>query len=270
MKKILFIIITILAYNITFADNYPTGARQSAMGTASVSFHDVWAVQNNQAGLASLENMTIGFHFENRYLAPQYGLKSLVFGLPTSQGTFGVNINYFGYSLYNESKIGLAYARKFSDYFSLGISLDYLNYYIADFYYGNKGTAVAEIGVLSKPLEKLTFGVHIYNPTMSQVADYNNERIPTIVRFGLNYEFNEKFLMAVETEKDIDFKPRYKVGLEYFIIDDVALRTGIITNPFENSFGIGYIKKRISANIAFSTNKLLGLTPYVSLQYKFN
>ncbi len=269
MRKVLAIIILIFVQNITFADNYPTGARQSAMGTAGVTFHDVWAVQNNQAGLAGLESMAIGFHFENRYLTPQYGLKALAFGLPTSQGTFGVNVSYFGYSLYNESKIGLAYARKFNDYFSIGIQLDYLNYFIAD-YYGNRGTAVAELGIISKPLDKLTFGVHIYNPTLSQVADYNNERIPTIVKVGLNYKFNDKFLMAVETEKDIDFKPRYKVGMEYYIIDNVALRTGIITNPFENSFGIGYIKKRISASIAFTTNKILGLTPHVSFQYKFN
>ncbi len=269
MKKILFIGLIIFVQNFVFADNYPTGARQSAMGTAGVTFSDIWAVQNNQAGLAGLKNMSIGFHFENRYLTPQYGLKALAFGLPTSQGTFGVDVNYFGYSLYNETKIGLAYARKFSDYFSVGIQLDYLNYFIAD-YYGNKGTAIAEIGVLSKPFKNLTFGVHIYNPTLSQVADYNNERVPTIVKFGLNYKFNDKFLIAAETEKDIDFKPRYKVGLEYYIIDDIALRTGIITNPFENSFGIGYIKKHISANIAFSTNKILGITPYVSFQYKFN
>lgn len=268
MKKI-FIIIFIFSNFLTFADNYPTGSREAGMGNADVTLHDVWSVQNNQAGLALVDKMAIGFHFENKYITPTLGLKALAYALPTSQGTFGVDITYFGYSNYNESKIGLAYARKFSDYLSIGVQLDYLNYFIADSY-GNKGTAVAEIGILSNPIDKLSFGVHIFNPTLAQVADYNNERIPTIVRFGLGYEFSDKFLMTAETEKDIDFKSRYKIGLEYFIVDNLALRTGILTNPFENSFGVGYVKNKISVDLAFTNNKILGITPHVSFQYIFN
>ena len=50
-------------------------------------------------------------------LRKKYGIKELSHGalalaLPTNAGTFGLSYSYFGYSKYNESKIGLAYAKK--------------------------------------------------------------------------------------------------------------------------------------------------------------
>ena len=41
-------------------------------------------------------------------------------------GTFGLNINSFGYSQYSETKAGFAYARQRRT-FSMGVQLDYYN-----------------------------------------------------------------------------------------------------------------------------------------------
>ncbi|HIO72826.1 MAG TPA: hypothetical protein EYN38_06955, partial [Flavobacteriales bacterium] len=56
--KILRIVSFVLAMtpNTVFAggENYPIGARSAAMGNASVTFTDLWAVHHNQAELAGL------------------------------------------------------------------------------------------------------------------------------------------------------------------------------------------------------------------------
>lgn len=264
-KTTVLLLITFFSIN-TFADNYPTGARQAGMGNSAVTTTDIWSLSHNQAGLAFMEKPGMGFHYENRYIVPEYGLQSFAFGMPTKVGAFGASLSYFGYSKYNETKVGLAYAKKFSDVISVGIQFDYLNYYLGD-YYGNTGTVIGEIGILAKPNEKLSLGAHVYNPTLSQINAQNVERIPTIFKLGMSYKFSDRFLIAVETEKDIDFGARFRAGIEYFIVDNVALRTGIMTNPFENSFGIGYYKSKFRFNLAFSRNSILGYTPHVSIGY---
>ena len=71
-------------------DNYPLGSRAAAMSNISVMLSDVWSVFHNQAGLAGLEHIVIGFHHENKFIVPQYGLQALAIGIPVRPGTIGV------------------------------------------------------------------------------------------------------------------------------------------------------------------------------------
>lgn len=270
MKLFNTILLLVLGGLSSFAqnDNYPVGSRSAGMGNASATFSDVWAVSHNQAGLAKIEKPTVGLHYENKFIVKEYGLQSLAFVMPTKSGNFGLSLSYFGYSKYNESKIGLGYGRTLGDKISIGAQIDYLNTYIAN-EYGSKGTFVGEIGVIAQPMEKLFVGIHVYNPTMSEIATYDNERIPTIFKLGLGYKFSEKLYFAAETEKDVDFDPVFKTGIEYMVLEDFYLRAGLSTNPVQNSFGIGYVLNRLKIDFAFSTHQLLGITPHFTVIYEF-
>jgi len=127
VKILTFLLVFLFIYLISYSgnDNYPTGSRSASMGNSSVTLSDVWSTHHNQAGLAGLTKPTIGFHHENRFIVKEYGLQSLAFVLPTNSGNFGISLSYFGYSKYNESKIGLGYAKKLSDKISFGVQLDY-------------------------------------------------------------------------------------------------------------------------------------------------
>jgi len=152
--------------------------------------------------------------------------------------------------------------------YTFGVQLDYFNTHISEDY-GSKGAAVAELGILAEPKENFFIGVHVFNPTMSKIAIYDNERIPTIFRVGIGYKFSNNLYVATETEKDIDFDPIFKAGVEYMVIKDFFIRAGISTNPVQNSFGIGYVHNRLKADIAFSTHQLLGITPHFTVIYEF-
>lgn len=274
-KLIPFFLLTILPALTLQAgsDNYDIGARSGGMANASVTLSDLWSVHHNQAGLARLEKISAGIYYENKFLLSNLGLKAAAVAIPvtgteSTRGVFGISISYFGYSLYNDSKIGLAYAKSFGDNFSAGIQLDYLSTRIGDDY-GKKGAVAVEGGIQARLSDNLSIGAHIFNPTRTKIAIYDDERIPTIMRFGVDYTFSEKVFVSIETEKDIDFKPVFKAGLEYRAIEELYLRTGISTNPTLNTFGFGLNLKQFTFDFAVSIHQVLGFAPQLSLTYIF-
>ncbi len=269
MKKntiIFFCLITQISTLIAGNDN-PIGGRSAGMGNASVTFSDVWSIHNNQAGLAGLKNISVGFYYENRYSLKELSLKSAAFILPTNSGVFGLSMNYFGYENYNEKKIGLAYAKSFGEKFSAGLQLDYLSTHIGE-EYGNRNTFTFELGIIAELTENLFLGAHVYNPLRAKLSDYNDERIPTIAKLGLSYIYSEKLLVSIETEKDINFSPVFKGGIEYKIIKEIYVRTGISTNPVLNTFGFGVKIKSLKIDFASSLHPVLGYSPQISMMYK--
>lgn len=245
------------------------GARSAGMGFSSVMLSDVWSVSNNQAGLAFLENPSVGLNYRNSFMVNTLGYQALTMAMPIKNtGAFGLNVSYFGYSQYNESQVGLAYGKKLSENFSFGLKVNYVQTKLAEDY-GKIGRAVAEAGILAKPTENMFVAAHLYNISRTKIADYTNETIPTIFRIGIGYTFSEKVLVTTEVEKDLKYSPIFKVGIEYQLVEGFFLRTGISTNPTMNSFGIGYKHKRIVADLAFVTHATLGLSSQISINFLF-
>ena len=266
---------TVLIFSVGFVllsragnENFPIGARSSAMGNASVSLSDVWSAHHNQAGLGFIKDFSAGVHYENRFALKELGLKGAVIALPVNGGAFGLSVSNFGYALFNENKYSLSFAKAFSDKFSMGIAMDYLTTRIAEGY-GSKGALAAEVGIQAKPVKGLTIGAHIFNPSRAKLADYNNERIPTIIRLGADYTFSDKVTIAIETEKDMSQKSIFKAGIEYKAVKEFYLRAGIATNPTLSSFGFGLNLKNFKIDISANYHQVLGFSPQFGLTYVF-
>jgi hypothetical protein len=269
MKKLLLLSLFVSYFTFCFAgsDNFPIGARSAGIANTSVTLFDIWSVHHNQAGLGFVTKAGAGAYYENRFLVKELSLKGGVIAYPIKAGTFGVSVSSFGYANYSESKFGLAFGKAFGEKFSAGIQLDYLTTHIGE-NYGKHGAVAGEIGIQAKPLKNLTIGAHLFNPTRAKLADYSNERTPTIIRLGLDYKFSDKVFVAVETEKDIDHKPVFKAGLEYTPSEVLYLRAGISTNPSLSSFGFGLKLKQFRLDFASSFHSVLGYTPQVGVMYE--
>lgn len=241
------------------------GARGAAMGDAAVTFSDINSAFSNQAGLAFLEGISFSLGADRRFLTSEISSYSLAFAYPMKKaGTVGLAMNYYGFSGYNEQRIGLSYARKLSEKVSLGAQFDYLGFSIPE--YGNKSIFTFELGVQAQLIENLTIGAHIFNPIRQEVVP--DEKVPTVFRLGAAYTPNQQLVISGELEKDIDFKMQFKAGLEYYIIDILALRAGISTNPTANSFGLGLkLKNGFKMDLATNYHYVLGFTPAISLSY---
>jgi hypothetical protein len=269
IRTLILCIALLLGFSEAFAqkDNHPIGARSAALGNASVTLDDFWSVHNNQAAMAFYNHMSAGVYAENRFLMKELTQGAFGFILPVKNaGVFGINYNYFGYNLYNESKVGLAYALAFGKNISGGVQLDYLYTHIAEDY-GNHSLVTFEVSMYAKIIKNLVLGVHVYNPISIKLSKVSNERVPTIFRLGLSYSFSDKALIAIETEKDINQKAQFRAGIEYHLVKPVYLRLGIGTNPFSNSFGIGLEFGKFRVDISASRHQILGFSPQLSMDY---
>lgn len=266
-----FLILTSLFFSfiaLAGGDNFPVGARSASMGNASVTLSDVWSVQHNQAGLGNLTSASVGLYVENCYMASGVNIGAWAVAIPTKGGTFGVSTTYFGNELYKDTKFGLAFGKAFGPKFSAGIQMDYLYTTLAE-NYGSSGAFTFEGGILVALTDKMKAGIHIFNPIRAKLADYNDERIPTIFRSGISYTFSEKVLVCAEVEKDIDYDPVIKGGVEYHMIPQLYLRAGIATNPTLSSFGFGLELKKLKLDFSTSIHQTLGISPKFGATYNF-
>lgn len=268
MKKLLLILICLPTFLFAGNDNIHFGGRSAGLAHASVTLSDVWSTHNNQAGLGWLTNAEAGVFFQNRYLIKEMSYMGFAYAHPVKSGAFGLSFSNFGYSQYGESKLGLAYGMKFSDRITGGIQINYHNTRIGN-NYGSTSVLTGEIGLQAKLTSKLDLGFHVYNPTQAKLADYNDERIPTIMRLGMNYTFSDKVFLTFEAEKDIDFSATFRAGIEYKANDKIYLRGGVGANPTLATFGVGVYHKGLKFDIASSYHQVLGFTPEVSLIYVF-
>ena len=255
-----------ITVNVLALENHHAGARSLGLSNASVSFSDVWGTFHNQAGIAGLDGFSAGFFYESRFGIDLLSLSAGSVVLPLGSGAFGISFFQFGSGVFKENKYALAYARRLSEKWSAGIQLDYL---IQTFPENarSKGFATFEGGVLFQPSEKLHLGAHIFNPVKGGIeAPAGKVEMPVVFRAGGHYLFDELVLVAFEAEKDNKNPALLKSGMEFFVVENLALRFGVSGKPFKYTAGIGYKTGNVSADLGFSYHGNLGITPSVSVQ----
>lgn len=240
------------------------GARGAALGQTGLTFTDAYSIFSNQAGLAYLKSFSGVVQAERRFMLSEIQSLSAGAALPTGSGTFGLSLNYYGFEDFNEQRIGLAYARKLFPKMSIGAQFLYLNTRIPE--YGSTANFTFEVGLLMEIVPQLWAGFHVFSPI--RVETVPNEHLPTILGLGLTYKPSEKVNINAEVQKDIEFKLRVKVGIEYQAADPFFLRIGAGTEPTLVSFGVGYhIQDNIAIDLASSYHQVLGFTPSIGVAY---
>lgn len=270
MKKSLLLLTILLFVHSLIAggENFTAGARATALGDASVTLSDVFSTTTNQAGLGFVDRYAVGIYTDRKFLNAAINNFNVAVALPIKKsGTFGLSANYYGYKFYNETKIGLAYARSFNNKVSFGVQFDYLRMTAIEL--GSRNFFTFELGLQYKPWKVLTIGAHVYNPIPYKVEKVYGERLPTIFKFGLGYEPSAKVLIAAEYEQDINHKPQFKGGVEYRPIKYFTIRAGVQTTPFSASLGFGGNVNGFSLDVGGSYHPVLGFTPQLSMLYSF-
>jgi hypothetical protein len=248
-------------------DNLPVGARSAGLAHTSVTLTDVWSTHHNQAGLAYLDAPTFALNYENKFMLNNVGLGALAIGIPTRSGTFGLLLHSHQVLDYAENKYSLSYGRKLAERFSVGLALNYNTIRFPDVY-GKSNALSADLGFRVEISKELTAAGHVYNLNRAKLNTGTTEYIPTIMRFGLNYSFSKKVFLATEAQKDLDAPLVIRAGAEYKVIDQLAIRIGVSTNPTLNAFGFGLYLKNFVLDVAASWHQTLGFTPQLGMSYR--
>jgi hypothetical protein len=227
-------------------------------------FSDAFSFSGNQAALASVESFSAGVFGERRFLLQELSLYQTAVALPTKSGNFGLQGTYSGSVNYNESGIGLAYARKLGTTVAIGAQFNYHTVKVAG--YGTAGTVNVEGGVLFHFSEKLTGGLHAYNPASSKFGK-GEERLPGIYTAGIGYEASPQFFISGEVLKTEDQPVSVNAGIQYGFSETLFARGGVNSATSIFYFGAGILLKGFRLDATASIHPQLGLTPGLMLVY---
>lgn len=268
MKHFYFFLLFFASFSsVLFAsgDPVPAGGRAWSLAGTTLTLTDGWALFSNAAGLTGVTSPHFLFACDHRYGLAGFNTVTAGFVFPTRYVKAGISFERFGDQLYNEQKLGIAFSHKL-DRVSLGLKVNYFQVAISET--GTHKRLLFELGGITEITPKLFFGAHVYNFNQARMANYQDERIPTVLKAGLSWRPISKVMLNAETTKDIDFPATFNAGVEYEAVKNVYLRTGISTNPTINYFGLGLQHKQLGFDYALRTHPILGWSHHLSMSLK--
>ena len=272
MRRFTFILMFYLLINRCNAVDLtkPIGGRQAAMGGTAVCEQSFWALQNNPAGLATLQGWHVGLYYENQWLLKETAYKSggLAKAVP-GIGCFGLSVCQYGWSQFNENKFSFAYARDFGPYLRMGVQADWLLLHFGEGY-PDQNVPGFEIGLHSQVTEKILLGAYLSNPLNARLKTLNSDALPIVMRIGIAYQLTEDFVGQLEMEKNGKRNGiRLGGGMEYLLFKRFCLRAGAQYNPNTITFGVGYTTGNLHVDVAVQMHQQLGASLQIGMEYAF-
>ena len=246
----------------------PIGASYTGLGAYSLAHVDVFSFTDNQAALAQIKNSAAGVYGEKRFLLSSANFYSAVAVLSSRQGNFGLQADYFGFKNYNESQVGLAYARSLGSKLDIGIKFNFYGFRIPS--YGNASAVNFEMGAIAHITEKLHAGIHFYNPVGGKLSKTDNEKLSSIYKFGIGYEASDRFLVSTEIIKEEDQPVNVNVGFQYNFMKQFFIRAGTSSLTTNSYAGAGISWKNFRLDITGSYHPQLGFSPGLLLILNLN
>ncbi|WP_425392267.1 hypothetical protein [Ekhidna sp.] len=268
MKPIAFLTL-LFAYSSIFGQtsSFNLGGRSAGMAGASLTLGDEFSLFNNIGGLGRYDKHAAFAAYQNRYGVKEFQVIGAGAVYAGGIGNAGVGFFKFGDDLYSEQRIHLAFGNKIQ-MVSLGVGIDLLQYNIATV--GTNRSLAIQFGGIAEISSQLRFGAHIFNLNQAEINNETGEKAPTVMKAGMSYQPSEELMLNIEVEKDLEFDEVFKAGLEYRIIEDVFVRTGISTEPFLGAFGVGFHPKNLKFDYGFSNDSRLGSIHELSVSYSLD
>ncbi|HEY8402049.1 MAG TPA: hypothetical protein VIK89_12345 [Cytophagaceae bacterium] len=239
------------------------GARSAAMGNSNVTSSDVYSGLNNIAGLSLQNNLAFYFGFKNNFGVAAFSGAYAGLNLPIKSKTASISFSRFGDNLYNEQTLSLGVAHQLN-YISLGVKVDLLQQHI-DETLTRRCVAIA-LGGMVEITKYLTFGGYVWNINQAK-KQHSEHYLPTLLKAGFAYNKDNKFIISNEVYKSTEHKPDLRFGLEYFLTEWFAFRTGLNTYPLKLCMGAGFRKKVFGLDYAYNNHHLLDNIHQISLVY---
>lgn len=262
--SILSVLLLLLAETAVAQNTSTTmGARSASLGNSSAMLSDEWSLLNNIGGLAKVNETITAFSFEAKPALSGSSRMAATYSTPLKLGALGVGVFKFGDNVYSEQVLTAGYSNQFG-IASLGMKLNYIQYRAEGF--GTKSAISVSIGGITEITHQLSIGAYIQNLNQPKLTD--GERVPVRLAVGLSFKPTEEILLITEIEKDLDYNPVLKAGMEYCIHKKVFGRTGFNLNPEAAFFGVGFKGWRLKFDYAIQYNTALNFAHQASASYR--
>lgn len=233
----------------------------------SIYQQDAFSFRGNQASLAGLENSSAGIYNERRFLLSALNIYQFALSLITPRGNIALQGGYSGSAAYNESQMGLAYAKKLGKRAAIGIQFNYNNISMGS--YGAASAITAEAGAIFHLTDQLHTGIQVSNPAGGKFGKMKEEKINTVCAIGVGYDVSRQFFTSLEIGKEEFQNVNVNVGIQYRVISQVIIRGGVSSGSSLLWMGAGFIKKAMRFDIMTGFHPRLGISPGLQLLYNF-
>src|ERR1035437_9859508 len=98
----------LLIFPLSLSGQINPGPRITALGMTGVALQGAWSLQSNQAGLASISKPVASVAYKSEFFNPDLSTQSAVIVYPDKGNVFGLSFQSYGFSVYNEQRIGIA------------------------------------------------------------------------------------------------------------------------------------------------------------------
>lgn len=244
----------------------PVAAVYTGLGAYSIHHADVFSFTANQASLAGLKSTAAGVYAERRFLLTALSSYQAAAAIPTSSGNFGLKAVYSGAAEYNETQLGLAYARSLGSRMDVGVQFNYNGIRIAG--YGNASAISFEAGTVLHLSDVLHAGIHVNNPVGGKFGKAQQEKLPAVYTAGIGYEASEKFFVSMEVAKEEEQPVTVNAGLQYRFLPVLLARAGVSAATSSVWLGIGLLWRTLRVDVTASYHPQLGVTPGLLLIFQ--
>ncbi|MBU2020067.1 MAG: type IX secretion system membrane protein PorP/SprF [Bacteroidetes bacterium] len=251
-----------------FGQGYvPMGARENGMGSAGVTAENSNSFFFNPGSIGSIETVEIGINYQNRFLLKEFSEQTISAIVPLKKGVFSCGMYHAGNTLYQNTRVGAGYALALADHFFMGVQFNYQGIVLPE-YYGRASKMTGEFGIYYKHNEHWKLGAAVFNFSNSRLSDFQDDRLSSLIRIGVNYQPSSIVQIVAEINKDLENDlPYLNAGLEYQPLSSLFLRVGIGTQPSNIGFGFGYKYKRLRFDLSCRYHPTLGFLPQIGLIY---
>ncbi len=245
----------------------PLSSMYPGIGAYSKNMADAFSMIVNPAALSNVKSSGVGVYGERRFLLSALNQYTAAGVFTTQSGNFGVQADYFGYSNYNETQLGLGYARSLGSKVDIGVKFNYFNLRLP--VYGNASTFHFEAGVVMHLSDKLHAGFSVFNPVGGVLNKQTKEKIAAVYRGGFGYEASERFFITAEIIKEENKNVGVNAAFQYALVKQFLLRGGINTLNSQPFVGAGIKMGQLRLDVAVNYHPQLGVSPAVMFLFNF-
>lgn len=245
----------------------PIASRYPALGAYSLNHVDLYSSRNNAAALAEMKYISLGLYGERRFLQNNLNLyMGSIGGRINKVGNFAFHGSYYGFSLFNQMQLSLAYGLKITNKVNVGAQFNYhtLNQGKG---YGSASSINASVGAIFHLTDKIHAGINVYNPLGSKWNKITDEKIPSQYTFGMGYEASDKLFISSEIVKEENQPVNVNAGIEYRFIKQLFGRIGVATATSNTFAAVGFLLPNFRVDISASYHPQLGFSPGILLLF---
>lgn len=251
------------------------GARYLGLGRAGVALGgEAWG-HANPAAWAGLDGRRAALQASQAFGLSELRLGALSAAVPTSLGTAALHARTYGFSERRETRVLAGFARPLplsvTRRLDVGVTVGVESASTEG--YGTETAVLLGLGVQGDVLPGLRAGLagrNLLGLGLSDEADLRRSAaaVPGVT-VGLAYTPSDRATLVLDADQDLDFGLAVRAGVEVRVVEALALRTGVSTNPARFAAGAGVRTGALRADLAVEVHETLGATPAVGLEVAF-